>query len=184
MIEIVVLEKECDEVFQVRFQQVKKDVQDVEEEFEFLCEKYRSEIKISEEIYQVKVKFDDFEKCFEDVSSMGDYYKVVDFQYGVIFEQQVVIKEFEVKKVVVDMVFNVIGGDGSFMVIDIVIVDYINEIVVCWIGIFVIRLRIFEKEKLINMEKVFGKVVVGQKEVVGFVVNVICFQWFGFSNFN
>lgn len=70
------------------------------------------------------------------------------------------------------------------MVTDIVTADHINEIVARWTGIPVTRLRTSEKEKLINMEKVLGKVVVGQKEAVQSVANSIRLQRSGLSNPN
>lgn len=185
MIEIAALEKERDEASQTRLLQAKKDAQDVEEELEPLREKYRSEIKISEEIHQAKVKLDDLEKRLEDVSSMGDHHKAADLQYGAIPEQMAVIKELEAKKTAADMALNATGGDSSgSMVTDIVTADHINEIVARWTGIPVTRLRTTEKEKLINMEKVLGKVVVGQKEAVGSVANAIRLQRSGLSNPN
>ncbi|KAL2205032.1 P-loop containing nucleoside triphosphate hydrolase protein [Sarocladium strictum] len=185
MIEIAALEKERDEASQTRLVQARKDAQDVEEELEPLREKYRSEIKISEEIHQAKVKLDDLEKRLEDVSSMGDHHKAADLQYGAIPEQQAVIKELEAKKAAADMALNATGNsDGSSMVTDIVTADHINEIVARWTGIPVTRLRTTEKEKLINMEKVLGKVVVGQKEAVGSVANAIRLQRSGLSNPN
>lgn len=184
MIEIAALEKERDEASQARLVQAKKDAQDVEEELEPLREKYRSEIKISEEIHQAKVKLDDLEKRFEDVSNMGDHHKAADLQYGAIPEQKAVIKELEAKKAAADMALNATGGDNSSMVTDIVTADHINEIVARWTGIPVTRLRTTEKEKLINMEKVLGKVVVGQKEAVGSVANAIRLQRSGLSNPN
>jgi ATP-dependent Clp protease ATP-binding subunit ClpB len=185
MIEIAALEKERDEASQTRLVQARKDAQDVEEELEPLREKYRSEIKISEEIHQAKVKLDDLEKRLEDVSSMGDHHKAADLQYGAIPEQQAVIKELEAKKAAADMALNATGNsDGSSMVTDIVTADHINEIVARWTGIPVTRLRTSEKEKLINMEKVLGKVVVGQKEAVGSVANAIRLQRSGLSNPN
>ncbi|KAH8171932.1 AAA domain (Cdc48 subfamily) domain-containing protein [Sarocladium implicatum] len=184
MIEIAALEKERDEASQARLVQARKDAQDVEEELEPLREKYRSEIKISEEIHQAKVKLDDLEKRFEDVSNMGDHHKAADLQYGAIPEQKAVIKELEAKKAAADMALNATGGDNSSMVTDIVTADHINEIVARWTGIPVTRLRTTEKEKLINMEKVLGKVVVGQKEAVGSVANAIRLQRSGLSNPN
>ncbi|KAK0386258.1 hypothetical protein NLU13_6095 [Sarocladium strictum] len=184
MIEIAALEKERDEASQTRLQQARKDAQDVEEELEPLREKYRSEIKISEEIHQAKVKLDDLEKRLEDVSSMGDHHKAADLQYGAIPEQQAVIKELEAKKAAADMALNATGAGGDSMVTDIVTADHINEIVARWTGIPVTRLRTTEKEKLINMEKVLGKVVVGQKEAVGSVANAIRLQRSGLSNPN
>ncbi|KFH41807.1 Heat shock protein-like protein [Hapsidospora chrysogenum ATCC 11550] len=185
MIEIAALEKEKDEASQTRLQQAKKDAMNVEEELQPLREKYQSEIKRSEEIHQAKVKLDDFQKRLEDAMNMGDHAKAADLQYGAIPEQEAVIKELEARKAAADAALNASGADvGSAMVTDIVTADHINEIVARWTGIPVTRLRTSEKEKLINMEKVLSKTVVGQREAVQAVANSIRLQRSGLSNPN
>ncbi|PHH87782.1 hypothetical protein CDD83_8398 [Cordyceps sp. RAO-2017] len=185
MIEIAALEKEHDEASKNRLQQARKDAKNVEEELEPLREKYRNEIKRSEEIHQAKVKLDDLEKRLEDATNMGEHAKAADLKYGAIPEQEAVIKELEARKAAADAALNATGADtGGSMVTDIVTADHINEIVARWTGIPVTRLRTSEKEKLVNMEKVLGKVVVGQKEAVQSVANAIRLQRSGLSNPN
>lgn len=185
MIEIAALEKERDEASQNRLQQARKDAQNVEEELEPLREKYKSEIKRSEAIHQAKVKLDDLEKRLEEATEFGDHNKAADLKYGAIPEQEAVIKELEARKTAADAALHAKSGDeGTAMVTDIVTADHINEIVARWTGIPVTRLRTSEKEKLINMEKVLGKLVVGQKEAVQSVANAIRLQRSGLSNPN
>lgn len=185
MIEIAALEKEHDEASQTRLVQARKDAKNVEEELQPLREKYQSEIKRSEEIHQAKVKLDELEKRLEDATNNGEHAKAADLKYGAIPEQESVIKELETRKAAADAALNATGADtGGAMVTDIVTADNINEIVARWTGIPVTRLRTSEKEKLIQMEKVLGKIVVGQKEAVGSVANAIRLQRSGLSNPN
>ncbi|KAM0436125.1 hypothetical protein ACHAPT_003017 [Fusarium lateritium] len=185
MIEIAALEKEHDEASQTRLVQAKKDAKNVEEELQPLREKYQSEIKRSEQIHQAKVKLDELEKRLEDATNNGEHVKAADLKYGAIPEQQTVIKDLEARKAAADAALNATGADaGGAMVTDIVTADNINEIVARWTGIPVTRLRTSEKEKLIQMEKVLGKIVVGQKEAVGSVANAIRLQRSGLSNPN
>ncbi|CAH0043218.1 unnamed protein product [Clonostachys solani] len=185
MIEIAALEKEKDEASQTRLQQARKDAKNVEEELQPLREKYQNEIKRSEDIHQAKLKLDDFLKRLEDATNSGDHAKAADLQYGAIPEQEAVIKELEARKAAADAALNASGADaGNAMITDIVTADNINEIVARWTGIPVTRLRTTEKEKLINMEKVLGKVVVGQKEAVQAVANSIRLQRSGLANPN
>ncbi|KAI5459950.1 P-loop containing nucleoside triphosphate hydrolase protein [Mariannaea sp. PMI_226] len=185
MIEIAALEKEHDEASQTRLQQARKDAKNVEEELQPLREKYQSEIKRGEEIHQAKVKLDDLEKRLEDAMNNGEHAKAADLKYGAIPEQEAVIKELEARKVKADVALNATGADsGGAMVTDIVTADHINEIVARWTGIPVTRLRTSEKEKLIHMEKVLSKIVVGQKEAVQSVANAIRLQRSGLSNPN
>ncbi|PCD30898.1 hypothetical protein AU210_010567 [Fusarium oxysporum f. sp. radicis-cucumerinum] len=166
MIEIAALEKEKDEASQTRLAQARKDAKNVEEELQPLREKYQSEIKRSEEIHQAKLKLDDLEKRLEDAMNNSEHAKAADLKYGAIPEQEAVIKELEARKAAADAALNATAptDSGGAMVTDIVTADNINEIVARWTGIPVTRLRTSEKEKLIHMEKVLSKVVVGQKE--------------------
>ncbi|KAK5989108.1 Heat shock protein hsp98 [Cladobotryum mycophilum] len=183
-IEIAALEKEKDEASQVRLQQAKKDARNVEEELEPLREKYLNDIKRNDEIHQAKDKLDDLRKRLEDAMQSGDHQKAADLKYGAILEQESLIKTLEEKKNAADAALNANGGDTNVMVTDIVTADNINEIVARWTGIPVTRLRTSEKEKLIQMEKHLGKVVVGQKEAVQSVANAIRLQRSGLSNPN
>ncbi|KAL2752724.1 hypothetical protein ACRALDRAFT_1065782 [Sodiomyces alcalophilus JCM 7366] len=185
MIEIAALEKEKDEASQTRLTQARKDAKNVEEELEPLRQKYLSEIKRGEEIHQAKTKLDELEKRLEDAANAGDHAKAADLQYGAIPEQQAVIKALEAKKAAADAALSESGHDtGGSMVTDVVTVDHINEIVSRWTGIPVTRLRTTEKDKLLHMEKVLGKTVVGQKEAVHAVSNAIRLQRSGLSNPN
>ncbi|KAL4724986.1 Heat shock protein hsp98 [Fusarium chlamydosporum] len=186
MIEIAALEKEKDEASQTRLAQARKDAKNVEEELQPLREKYQAEIKRSEEIHQAKLKLDDLEKRLEDAMNNAEHAKAADLKYGAIPEQEAVIKELEARKAAADAALNATAptDSGGAMVTDIVTADNINEIVSRWTGIPVTRLRTSEKEKLIHMEKVLGKVVVGQKEAVGSVANAIRLQRSGLANPN
>ncbi|RFU77056.1 heat shock 78, mitochondrial precursor [Trichoderma arundinaceum] len=184
-IEIAALEKEHDEASQVRLQQAKKDAQNVEEELQPLREKYQNDIKRNDEIHQAKDKLEDLKKRLEDAINAGNHQRAADLKYGAILEQEALIKKLEEKKNAADVALNAAaGGDTSVMVTDIVTADNINEIVARWTGIPVTRLRTSEKEKLIQMEKVLSKVVVGQKEAVQSVANAIRLQRSGLANPN
>ncbi|CRK28101.1 hypothetical protein BN1708_004539, partial [Verticillium longisporum] len=184
MIEIAALEKEKDEASQTRLAQAKKDARNVEEELEPLRQKYLSEIKRGEEIHMAKSKLDELQKRLENAANDGDHAKAADIKYGAIPEQLAVIKELEAKKAAADAALSATGQDTGSMVTDIVSVDHINEIVARWTGIPVTRLKTTEKDKLLHMEKVLGKIVVGQKEAVKSVSNAIRLQRSGLANPN
>lgn len=185
MIEIAALEKEHDEASQSRLMQAKKEAKNVEEELEPLREKYKNEIKRSEDIHNAKVKLDDLEKRLEDAMNNGEHAKAADLKYGAIPSQQDVIKRLEAKKAAADAALNESNPDaGGSMVTDTVDADQINEIVARWTGIPVTRLRTSEKEKLIHMERALSKVVVGQREAVRSVANAIRLQRSGLANPN
>ncbi|KAJ2983447.1 hypothetical protein NQ176_g696 [Zarea fungicola] len=185
MIEIAALEKEHDEASMNRLLQAKKEAKNVEEELVPLREKYKNEIKRSEDIHEAKVKLDELEKRLEDAVNMNDHAKAADLKYGAIPDQREVIHKLEARKAAADAALDQANTDaGGSMVTDTVDADQINEIVARWTGIPVTRLRTSEKEKLIHMERALSKVVVGQREAVQSVANAIRLQRSGLSNPN
>ncbi|KAI0840592.1 heat shock protein [Hypoxylon sp. FL0890] len=182
-IEIHALSREKDEASKARLQAAKQDAENVEEELRPLREKYERERKRGKDIQEAKMKLDRLKVKMEDAARMGDHATAADLQYYAIPEQENAIKELERQKAAADAALSQNDVGGS-MVTDVVGPDQINEIVSRWTGIPVTRLKTSEKEKLINMEKALGKIVVGQKEAVQAVSNAIRLQRSGLSNPN
>ena len=109
---------------------------------------------------------------------MGDDGRAADLQYYAIPEQEGLIKKLEKEKAQADAALSSSSNpdSGGSMITDVVGPDQINEIVARWTGIPVTRLKTTEKDKLLNMEKVLSKIVVGQKEAVQSVSNAIRLQ--------
>ncbi|OTA66649.1 P-loop containing nucleoside triphosphate hydrolase protein [Hypoxylon sp. EC38] len=182
-IEIHALSREKDEASKARLQAAKQDAENVEEELRPLREKYERERKRGKDIQEAKMKLDRLKVKMEDAARMGDHATAADLQYYAIPEQENAIKELERQKAAADAALSQNDVGGS-MITDVVGPDQINEIVSRWTGIPVTRLKTSEKEKLINMEKALGKIVVGQKEAVQAVSNAIRLQRSGLSNPN
>ncbi|ORY69517.1 P-loop containing nucleoside triphosphate hydrolase protein [Pseudomassariella vexata] len=182
-IEIHALSREKDEASKARLAQAKQDAENVEEELRPLREKYDSERRRGKEIQEAKVKLDQLKVKAEDAARVGDHARAADLQYYAIPEQETVIKRLEREKAAADAALSHNDMGGS-MVTDVVGPDQINEIVSRWTGIPVTRLRTSEKEKLIKMEQVLSKIVVGQREAVTAVSNAIRLQRSGLSNPN
>ncbi|KAF3063613.1 Heat shock protein hsp98 [Daldinia childiae] len=182
-IEIHALSREKDDASKARLQIAKQDAENVEEELRPLREKYERERKRGKDIQEAKMKLDRLKVKMEDAARMGDHATAADLQYYAIPEQENAIKELERQKAAADAALSQNDMGGS-MITDVVGPDQINEIVSRWTGIPVTRLKTSEKEKLIHMEKVLGKIVVGQKEAVQAVSNSIRLQRSGLSNPN
>lgn len=182
-IEIHALSREKDEASKARLQAAKQDAENVEEELRPLREKYERERKRGKDIQEAKMKLDRLKVKMEDAARMGDHATAADLQYYAIPEQENAIKELERQKAAADAALSQNDVGGS-MITDVVGPDQINEIVSRWTGIPVTRLKTSEKEKLINMEKALGRIVVGQKEAVQAVSNAIRLQRSGLSNPN
>ena len=184
-IEIHALGREKDDASKARLAQAKQDAENVEEELRPLREKYESERQRGKDIQEAKLKLEQLRVKAEDASRMGDHARAADLEYYAIPEQKLVIEKLEKEKAAADAALNTDAPDsGGSMITDMVGPDQINEIVARWTGIPVTRLKTTEKDKLLHMEHVLGKIVVGQKEAVHSVSNAIRLQRSGLSNPN
>ena len=184
-IEIHALGREKDDASKARLAQAKQDAENVEEELRPLREKYESERQRGKDIQEAKLKLEQLRVKAEDASRMGDHARAADLEYYAIPEQKLVIEKLEKEKAAADAALNTDAPDsGGSMITDMVGPDQINEIVARWTGIPVTRLKTTEKDKLLHMEQVLSKIVVGQKEAVQSVSNAIRLQRSGLSNPN
>ncbi|KAI0405726.1 putative heat shock protein [Xylaria palmicola] len=184
-IEIHALSREKDDASKSRLEIAKKNAENVEEELRPLREKYESEKKRGKSIQEAKVKLDQLKVKAEDAARVGDHARAADLTYYAIPEQEQIIKRLEKEKAAADAALSQDPEDlANAMITDVVGPDQINEIVSRWSGIPVTRLKTTEKEKLIHMERVLSKTVIGQKEAVQAVSNAIRLQRSGLSNPN
>lgn len=184
-IEIHALSREKDEASLARLAQAKQDSSNVEEELRPLRQKYESERARGKLIQEAKVKLDQLRVKKDEAMRMGDDQRAADLTYYAIPEQESYIKTLEKEKASADAALSAANPDsGGSLITDIVGPDQINEIVARATGIPVTRLKTTEKDKLLHMEKVLSKIVVGQKEAVKAVSDKIRLQRSGLSNPN
>lgn len=185
-IEIHALEREKDESSQARLAQAKSEAANVEEELKPLREKYESEKQRSKDIQEAKMKYDQLKVKQEEAERMNDLQTASDLLYYAMPDTKARIERLEAERARADadLYARHGSGQGEPILIDAVGPDQINEIVARWTGIPVTRLRTSEKDKLLQMEKHLGKIVVGQKEAVTSVSNAIRLQRSGLSNPN
>ncbi len=185
-IEIHALEREKDEASQARLAQAKSEAANVEEELKPLREKYESEKQRSKDIQEAKMKYDQLKVKQEEAERLNDLQTASDLLYYAMPDTKARIERLEAERAraEADLYARHGSGAGEPMIMDAVGPDQINEIVARWTGIPVTRLRTSEKDKLLQMEKHLGKIVVGQKEAVTSVSNAIRLQRSGLSNPN
>ncbi|CAI7625401.1 unnamed protein product [Penicillium pancosmium] len=176
-IEIHALEREKDDASKARLEIAKQEAANVTEELRPLREKYESEKKRSKEVQDAKIKLDSLKVKRDEAERSGDTQTAADLEYYAIPETKNLIERLEADRARADAERLATAGEG-------VGPDQINEIVGRWTGIPVTRLRTTEKDKLLNMEKKLGKLVIGQKEAVVSVSNAIRLQRSGLSNPN
>lgn len=184
-IEIHALEREQDEASKARLEAAKQEAANVTEELRPMREKYESEKQRSREVQDAKIKLDTLKVKRDEAERSGDTVTAADLEYYAIPETKTLIERLEADRARADAERRATSGDaGEALLADAVGPDQINEIVARWTGIPVTRLKTTEKDKLLNMEKHLGKVVVGQKEAVVSVSNAIRLQRSGLSNPN
>ena len=186
-IEIHALEREKDEAARARLAQAKQEAANVEEDLKPMREKYETEKQRSKDIQEAKIKYDALKVKQEEAERMKDLHTASDLLYYAMPDTKARIEQLEADRARADAeLYSRSGSEGGAeaMLTDSVGPDQINEIVSRWTGIPVTRLRTSEKDKLLHMEKVLGKIVVGQKEAVTSVSNAIRLQRSGLSNPN
>ena len=184
-IEIHALEREQDEASKARLEIAKQEAANVTEELRPMREKYESEKKRSKEVQDAKIKLDSLKVKRDEAERMGDTQTAADIEYYAIPETKALIERLEADRAKADAERRATHTDGGeALLADAVGPDQINEIVGRWTGIPVTRLKTTEKDKLLNMEKHLGKIVIGQKEAVTSVSNAIRLQRSGLSNPN
>ena len=184
-IEIHALDKEKDDAAQARLTEAQQEAANVREELGPLREKYETEKQRSKDIQEAKMKLEALNVKLEELKRNNDLQSASDLQYYAIPDVRDRIKALEGDRQRAeeeDMARR--GSDAVSLMTDSVGPDQINEIVGRWTGIPVTRLKTSEKDKLLQMEKYLGKIVVGQREAVASVSNAIRLQRSGLSNPN
>lgn len=181
-IEIHALDREKDDASKERLRAAKAEKANVEEELRPLREKYESEKLRSKEIQDARIKRDQLLVKLQEAERTRDNQTAADLKYYAIPDIESRIEVLEKEKLKADAEQVRSGNEG--LLADAVGPDQINEIVARWTGIPVTRLRTTEKDKLLQMERHLGELVIGQKEAVTSVSNAIRLQRSGLANPN
>ena len=184
-IEIHALEREKDDAARARLAEARIEAANIEEDLKPLREKYESEKQRSKDIQEAKIKYDQLKVKQEEAERNKDIQTASDLLYYAMPDTKARIDKLEADRARADAeLYARSGGDREAMLTDAVGPEQIQDIVSRWTGIPITRLKASEKDKLLQMEKVLGKIVVGQKEAVTSVSNAIRLQRSGLSNPN
>ena len=124
---------------------------------------WQEEKKILGQIQKMKIEIEDLKFKAEEAERSGDYGKVAELRYGRIVAAEKEIKELMEKK-----------KKSEFSLInEYVEPEDIAEVVAKWTGIPVKKMLESEKEKLLRMEDVLHRRIVGQEEAISAVSDAI-----------
>ena len=160
-IEREALRKETDAASKDRLTRLDKSIAELEEKSRALTQRWQGEKKKLGEAQKLKEELDQRRTELERAQRRGDLTRAGELAYGVIPGLEKKLKAME-------------AGDGKVaMVEEAVTPDHIAQIVSRWTGIPVDRMLEGEREKLLRMEEVLSRRVVGQREAVEAVATAV-----------
>ncbi len=164
-IEAEAMKKEKDKASKARLALLKETIVELEKEYADYEEIWKKDKAALQGAKQFKEKLDKARTDLEVANRAGDLGKMSELQYGLIPELEAKIKAAEAAEDEAD--------EGSHLLKNKVGEEEIAEVVARWTGIPMAKMLEGDKDKLLNMEAVIGKQVIGQAEAVKAVSNAI-----------
>ena len=164
-IEEMALKKEDDQLSRDRLEELKKELADEKEQFNAMKSRWEAEKSGVDSVKQLKSQIEQMHGEIERAQANLEYEKAAKLKYSDLpaLEKQLKDAEAAAEKHT---------GDNS-MVHDTVTENEIADIVGKWTGIPVSRLIEGEREKLLRLDEIIHKRVVGQDEAVRLVTEAI-----------
>ena len=164
-IEEMALKKEDDQFSRDRLEELKKELADEKEQFNAMKSRWEAEKSGVDSVKQLKSQIEQMHGEIERAQANLEYEKAAKLKYSDLpaLEKQLKDAEAAAEKHT---------GDNS-MVHDTVTENEIADIVGKWTGIPVSRLMEGEREKLLRLDEIIHKRVVGQDEAVRLVTEAI-----------
>lgn len=163
-IEEMALEKETDEASKIRLEHLKEELADERENLKALTARWENEKSAITEVQGVKEELEKARSDSEIAERDGDYERVAKLRYGTI-------PELEKKLHAAEKSVN--STEENAMLSEEVTPETVAEVVSAWTGIPAGKMMQGETEKLLAMEKVLGRRVVGQDEAVKAVSDAV-----------
>ena len=164
-IEEMALKKEDDQLSRDRLEELKKELADEKEQFNAMKSRWEAEKSGVDSVKELKSKIEQMNGEIERAQANLEYEKAAKLKYSDLpaLEKQLKDTEAAAEKHT---------GENS-MVHDTVTENEIADIVGKWTGIPVSRLMEGEREKLLRLDEIIHKRVVGQDEAVRLVAEAI-----------
>lgn len=165
-----------DETTKERLEKAKADMRKIDEELNPLKAQYEAIKSRADEIQNVKERIEELKLKADNAERNYDIATASDIRYYSIPDLQNKLTALEEKSKVERSKQGQVLGEEE------VTPDAIADIVARWTGIPANKLKQSEKQKLLKMEKVLSKEVVGQPEAVKAISNAIRLSRSGLSN--
>ena len=164
-IEEMALKKEDDQLSRDRLEELKKELADEKEQFNALKSRWEAEKHSVDQVKELKGRLEQLQGQIEQAQSRLEYETAAKLRYS---DLPALEKELKAAEALAEQH----AGDNT-MVHDTVTENEIADIVAKWTGIPVSRLMEGEREKLLHLDDVIHKRVVGQDEAVRLVTEAI-----------
>lgn len=162
-IEELALKKESDAASQDRLSKLQQELADEREKLGELQARWNNEKKSIDDVQQAKEEQENLRREAEIAERDGDYELASELRYGRIPKLETQVEEAEERA----------NQQHNTMLVEEVSPDVIAEVVSAWTGIPAGKMLEGETEKLLHMEKVLGRRVVGQSEAVTAVSDAV-----------
>ena len=160
-IERAALKKETDESSKIRLENLEKELASLKEDYDIKKAKWEEEKKEISSLKNIKEEIDKVKREIEEAERKYDLEKLSELKYGKLPELENKLEEFNTK------------DQEDRMLKEEVTEEEIAEVVSKWTGIPVSKLVETEREKLLNLDKILQKRVIGQDEAVEAVVDAV-----------
>ncbi|MFT5738166.1 MAG: ATP-dependent Clp protease ATP-binding subunit ClpB, partial [Maribacter sp.] len=161
-IEIAAIKRENDKS---KLKVLNLDLANVKDERNEMFAKWESEKTVVDNIQKTKLDIENFKADAERAERNGDYGKVAEIRYGKIKEAQENLVKLQEELAEQQEVGTLIKEEVTS--------EDIAEVVAKWTGIPVTKMLQSEREKLLNLENVLHKRIVGQNEAIQAVSDAI-----------
>lgn len=173
-IERAALNKEDDEMSKIRLENLEKELQDTKNEFDAMYMEWTQQKSKVDEIKDTKSEIEAVKHEMEEAQRKYDFEKLSELKYGKLVELENKLEELNKK----------MDKDDSSIIKESVTEDEIAEVVSKWTSIPVTKLVETERDKILNMDKLLHKRVVGQDEAVTAVTDAIIRARSGLKSLN
>jgi ATP-dependent Clp protease ATP-binding subunit ClpB len=160
-IEEAALKKEKDEASRLRLEALRKELADLREQANALKARWEGEKKAVEKVQKVREEIEQVKHEMQRAERAYDLNKLAELRHGRLPQLESELAALEKT------------GKGRSLVKEEVSQDEIAQVVAQWSGVPVTRLMEGEKEKLLRLEEVLHKRVIGQDEAVTLVTEAI-----------
>ena len=171
-IEKLALKKEKDKNSQERLSKIEEELENHKKEEKTLKEKWKQEKQLIEDAKNIKSKLEKAKFELEQSFNNGDYKKASELKYNTIPELEKKLQDYET-----------LNKEGSLLS-EIVTEEMIAKIISKSTNIPITKIMKGEKEKLLNLNEILKKRVIGQDEAIELVSNAILRQRAGINDEN